>query len=64
MTTATTQETNRDIFRLILSLILPPIGVAMQVGITGQFWLNVLLTLFGYLPGVIHAAYIISTRNG
>lgn len=52
-----------DILRIILSIILPPVGVAMQVGFTAQFWINVLLTLFGYIPGIIHALWIILSRG-
>ena len=54
--------TSTDIVRLILAIILPPVGVAMQVGFTTQFWINVLLTLLGYLPGVIHAVWSIARR--
>lgn len=52
-----------DIIRLILSIIFPPLGVFLQVGIGTQFWINILLTLLGYIPGVIHAIYIIVTRD-
>lgn len=52
-----------DVLRLILSIILPPVGVFLQVGLTAQFWINVLLTLLGYIPGIIHAVYIILSRN-
>lgn len=48
-----------DPIRLILSILLPPLGVFLQVGIGGHFWLNILLTLLGYFPGVIHAAWVI-----
>lgn len=48
-----------DILRTILSVIIPPVGVFLQVGIGLQFWLNILLTLFGYFPGLIHAIWII-----
>ncbi len=51
-----------DILRIILSVILPPVGVFLQVGITGHFWLNILLTLLGYIPGLIHAIWIIAKR--
>lgn len=51
-----------DILRLILSIIIPPLGVFLQVGLGVQFWLNVVLTLLGYIPGLIHAVYIIFTR--
>ena len=59
--TATTNESG-DIIRIIFSILLPPIGVAMEVGFTKQFWINVILTLFGYLPGIIHAVYIIARK--
>jgi uncharacterized membrane protein YqaE (UPF0057 family) len=51
-----------DIIRIILSVLLPPLGVFLQVGLKGQFWINILLTILGYLPGVIHAVWIIARR--
>jgi uncharacterized membrane protein YqaE (UPF0057 family) len=51
-----------DVLRILLAILLPPLGVFMQVGLGGQFWINVVLTLLGYLPGVVHAVYIIATR--
>jgi len=52
-----------DLIRLILSVLLPPVGVFLQVGIGPQFWINILLTLLGYIPGVLHAVWIIATRD-
>ena len=51
-----------DILRIIVAIILPPVGVFLQVGIGAQFWINIVLTLLGYIPGIIHALYIILTR--
>jgi len=51
-----------DVVRIILAILLPPLGVFLQVGLGGQFWLNILLTMLGYVPGVIHALYVILTR--
>jgi uncharacterized membrane protein YqaE (UPF0057 family) len=48
-----------DILRIIAAIILPPLGVFLQVGIGKHFWLNILLTLFGYVPGIIHALWVI-----
>jgi uncharacterized membrane protein YqaE (UPF0057 family) len=48
-----------DIIRIILSVIIPPIGVFLQVGLGLHFWLNILLTLLGYFPGLIHAIWVI-----
>lgn len=51
-----------DILRLILAIIFPPLGVFLQVGLGGAFFLNILLTLLGYIPGIIHAVWIIAKR--
>lgn len=51
-----------DILRILLAILLPPLGVFLQVGLGTQFWLNVLLTLLGYIPGIIHALYVILSR--
>ncbi|MCR9254873.1 MAG: YqaE/Pmp3 family membrane protein [Alphaproteobacteria bacterium] len=51
-----------DILRILIAILLPPLGVFLQVGIGLHFWLNILLTLLGYFPGIIHAVYIIAKR--
>jgi uncharacterized membrane protein YqaE (UPF0057 family) len=51
-----------DLIRILLSILLPPLGVFLQVGIGLQFWLNILLTLLGYIPGIFHAIWIIARR--
>jgi uncharacterized membrane protein YqaE (UPF0057 family) len=53
-------EEEVDILRIILAILLPPLGVFLQVGLRGQFWINVLLTILGYVPGIIHAVWVIS----
>jgi uncharacterized membrane protein YqaE (UPF0057 family) len=51
-----------DVLRILIAILLPPLGVFLQVGIGLQFWINILLTLLGYIPGIIHAVYIIVKR--
>jgi uncharacterized membrane protein YqaE (UPF0057 family) len=51
-----------DLIRILLSILLPPLGVFLQVGLGLHFWLNILLTLLGYVPGVVHAVWIIARR--
>jgi uncharacterized membrane protein YqaE (UPF0057 family) len=51
-----------DLIRIIFAILLPPLGVFLQVGFGGAFWLNILLTLCGYIPGIVHAVYIIAKR--
>ena len=48
-----------DIIRILLAFILPPLGVFLQVGLGLHFWLNILLTLCGWLPGIVHALWVI-----
>jgi uncharacterized membrane protein YqaE (UPF0057 family) len=51
-----------DLIRVVVAILLPPLGVFLQVGFGGQFWLNILLTLLGYVPGIVHAVWIIARR--
>jgi uncharacterized membrane protein YqaE (UPF0057 family) len=52
-----------NIIRIILSIIIPPLGVFLKVGLGLQFWINILLTLLGYIPGLVHAIWIIAQDN-
>ena len=58
-----TKETTMDIIRLLAAIFLPPLGVFLQVGIGTDFWINIVLTLFGYVPGIIHAVWIILSKK-
>ena len=51
------------IVNIIVSILLPPLGVFMNMGISQALLINVLLTLLGWLPGVIHALWIISKKS-
>lgn len=52
-----------SIFEIILAILLPPLAVALKRGLSGVFFLNLLLFLLGWLPGVIHAFYVLSRRS-
>jgi uncharacterized membrane protein YqaE (UPF0057 family) len=60
--TTKNDSTLSDLVKILFAVLLPPLGVALEVGITKQFWINVLLTIFGFLPGIIHAVYVIAKR--
>jgi uncharacterized membrane protein YqaE (UPF0057 family) len=49
-----------DLLRIIIAILLPPLGVFLQVGIGKQFWINILLTILGYIPGIVHAVWVIA----
>lgn len=49
-----------DLIRILIAILVPPLGVFLQVGLGKQFWINLLLTLLGYFPGIIHAVWVIA----
>lgn len=51
-----------DPVKILLAIFLPPVGVFFEVGLGLHFWLNIVLTIFGFVPGIIHAAYVIFSR--
>jgi uncharacterized membrane protein YqaE (UPF0057 family) len=51
-----------NLLRVLFAILLPPVGVFLTVGIGGQFWINILLTILGYIPGIVHAVWIIARR--
>ena len=53
----------KSLIRLLFAVFLPPVGVLLTVGLGGAFWLNILLTLLGYIPGIIHAVWVIAKRS-
>lgn len=43
---------------IILNILLPPLSVYMNHGLGTTFLISVLLTIVGWLPGVIHAFWV------
>ncbi|HVS01985.1 MAG TPA: YqaE/Pmp3 family membrane protein [Thermoanaerobaculia bacterium] len=48
---------------ILLVIFLPPIAVLKNAGFGMHFLLNILLTIVGWVPGVIHAAWVASSRH-
>jgi uncharacterized membrane protein YqaE (UPF0057 family) len=48
-----------DPIKILFAILLPPLGVFFEVGLKGHFWLSIVLTLLGYVPGIFHALYVI-----
>ncbi|KMS95518.1 hypothetical protein BVRB_007580 [Beta vulgaris subsp. vulgaris] len=44
---------------VILAILLPPLGVFLRYGIAVEFWICLLLTILGYIPGIIYALYVL-----
>ena len=48
-----------DILKIILCIFLPPVAAFLQVGATKHLWINIILTILGGLPGVVHALWLV-----
>jgi len=53
----------RTIILIIVALLLPPLAVFMMSGLGRDFWINLILTVLFWVPGVIHAVYLVLTRS-
>ncbi len=51
-------KTNMSLLTIVLCVLLPPLAVFMKTGLSGKFLVNVLLSILGWVPGVIHALYV------
>lgn len=57
---AGTEADTSTLLLAILAILLPPLAVYLHEGsINGKFWLSLLLTLLGWLPGIIYALIVV-----
>ena len=54
--------TASKILLVMLAVIGPPLAVFFMYGCRGEFWLNLLLVIFFYIPALIHAVWLIARR--
>lgn len=47
------------ILKIIVAFFLPPAAAFWQARLGLQFWINLVLTIIGWLPGIIHALWLI-----
>lgn len=50
------------IILIVLAVLFPPLAVFLTHGFRGEFWLNLLLVIFFYIPALIHAVWLIARR--
>lgn len=57
---AGSEPSTNQLLLVILAILLPPLAVYLHEGvINGKFWLDLLLTLLFFLPGVIYALIVV-----
>jgi uncharacterized membrane protein YqaE (UPF0057 family) len=53
-----TPRTNSQTLTIMLAVIVPPLAVYQRFGLSREFWINVVLTLLGFFPGMLHAVFL------
>ncbi|KAF8601863.1 UPF0057-domain-containing protein [Ceratobasidium sp. AG-I] len=51
-----------DIILILVTILFPPAAVAIMNGCSCDLLINIALTVLGYIPGHIHAFYLIWRR--
>ncbi len=51
------------IIQIAACILVPPLGVFLISGISSALFINILLTLLGWVPGIIHALWILSKQS-
>jgi uncharacterized membrane protein YqaE (UPF0057 family) len=45
------------LLRYVLAIALPPAAIFLEYGLSSTLLINIALTLFGWVPGAIHALW-------
>lgn len=53
-----------ELITLIATILIPPLGVALKKGLSTDFWINLILTLLFFIPGLIHGIYVNYLKGG
>lgn len=56
---ATTSVSGNTLLLVIIAILLPPLAVFLKTGALGPTLLNLVLTLLFWLPGFLHALFVI-----
>lgn len=51
------------VIEVILALFLPPVAVFLKKRLSSEFWISLVLTLLGHLPGVIYALVVLTRES-
>jgi uncharacterized membrane protein YqaE (UPF0057 family) len=48
---------------IVLGILIPPLSVFLAFGVSSTLFINILLTLLGWVPGSIHAVWAIAKQD-
>ena len=47
----------------VAALLLPPLAVFLEEGLSRNFWFDVVLTCLAFIPGIIFAFFVLGRRH-
>ena len=53
------EHSTNKLLLIIIAILLPPLAVGLVKGIGGHLILNIILCLFFWLPGLLHALWVV-----
>jgi len=56
-------SSSSDVCLYFLAIFISPLAVLLKTGCDSNFWINLALFILGWIPGVIHAWWVISKRE-
>ena len=55
----TVDTSTNTVLLVVAAVLLPPLAVFLARGIGTDFWINVVLTILAWVPGVLHALWVV-----
>jgi uncharacterized membrane protein YqaE (UPF0057 family) len=52
-----------DCCEVLFAVLLPPLGVFLATGCGCDLLINILLCCLGWLPGIIHAVWVVASKT-
>lgn len=52
-----------SLLNVVLAIVLPPASIFLNEGMGATLFINILLTLVGWVPGSIHAVWVLSKQG-
>lgn len=56
-------KAEKELLLVVLAFLLPPLAAYLKVGLSKHFYLNLVLTLLFFVPGMFHGLWLVLPRT-
>ena len=53
------EHSTNTLLLVIIAILLPPLAVGLKTGVGGHLLLSIILTIMFYVPGLLHALWVV-----